>query len=82
MGIDELPDISSRYWALMNYLISAVDMGIDEKPDISSSIIWTLVNYLLSSVDISIDELPELISAERIAPMNTPLGNSLEGNLC
>ncbi len=49
----------------MNYLISAVDICIDElgidicideQPGISSRL-WALMNYLKSAVDMGIDEL-------------------------
>ena len=45
-GNDKLPAISSRFSTLINYLLTIVDIGIDELPD----------------VIMGIDELPDISS--------------------
>ena len=45
----------------MNYLMSAVDMGIDELL-ITSEVHMTLMNYLISAVNMGIDKLPTISS--------------------
>ena len=53
-GVDELPNIISRYGVLMKYLISAVNIwGIDEIPDI--------IRYVWG-----IDELPNISSRSEL----------------
>ena len=45
----------------MNYLLSTVDVGIDELAVISSRL-CALKNYLVSTIDVGIDELPAISS--------------------